>query len=382
MISSIFKTFVLSINIIAFIHCKNEVDNKAKINCSFSASLEFHTPSNTSITYKIHDFFEEKGIFVAYHYPTHALDFIDMESNKFLNKLPLESEGPDMISQVLSLYVHNLDSIFLLTQNQIICINNDGRKLLEIKVNQKNTDISGFDLEKYRIWCNPEHNQPIYYSSSQNSLYVGIKPFNTEISLENYKLPIAGRISFDSMRFHYLPIYYPEPFTKEYYGVLDNPHFLFFDDFTIAAFGAFYDLFKYDNKKLSVQALGLSSNYIQEKADYMKVNDIQSAYQDFQVMQKYFGENPRTAKLRVNRKTSMLYNLYYGPIDKDRLNYRTIGIFKMGKNGKKCSKIDEIVVSHDEYMTKIFFTLNKGLGLIDKSSTDDLLKLKIIECGQ
>lgn len=373
---SIFIFFLL-----LFSQCQ-ENTNELLNSCEFTTSSEIVVPTNTSITYKIHNVFDDDNIFIAYHYPTHSIDLIDLKSNTFLKKLNLDREGPFAIHQVQSVYVHNLDSIFLLTLNQIIAINSNGERLFEIKINRKNLDITGFDLDKYRIWCNAGHNQPIYYSAKQNSIYVGIKPYNAGVSLSNYELPIAGRISLESLEFEYLPIFYPDKFREGYFGVLDNPHTIFFDDYSIVAFGASYELYRFDNNDFSIQPFGIVSNYIKSSADMIMTDDPESAYQDAQSMQMYFRANPRTAKLRVNRHSKTLYNLYYASHNPDRLNYRTIGIFKLSNDGLACTKIDELEVEHEEYMTKMFFTTaTMGLGLIDKTSTDDLLKLKYIKCG-
>lgn len=368
--------------LLLFSQCREAAKEVSALPCEFATTAEMQVPVNTSITYKIHDMLEDDNIFVAYHYPSHSVDLLDLKTNTFIKKLSLEREGPNAVSQVLSLYVHNLDSIFLLTLNQVIGINADGQRFFAIKINRNDTDLIGFDMERFRIWCNPEHNQPIYYSEKYNSLYVALKPYETRVSMDNYSLPLAGRISLESLEFEYLPIRYPDKFQTGYFGVLDNPHLLFFDDFSVAAFGAGYDLYRFDNTEFSVQAYGLTSDYIKDHAEAVATDDPEAAFRDFEKMQAYFNNNPRTSKLRANRQSMRLYNLYYAPYDPNRLHYRTISFFEIASDGSSCRKMDERVVEHEAYMTKMFFPVtDKGLGLIDKTSTDDHLKLKFIACG-
>jgi len=375
---TLFFIFILYILLISF-QCRGGL-SYSNYSCTFVENVDITIPYNTSITYKIHQYTDEEQTFIAYHYPTHSLDFLDIANNKFIKKLILEREGPNRISQVLSLYVHNLDSIFLLTVNQLIGLDQYGTQFLSIRINQEKSEVRDFDLTKFRIWCNPEHNQPIYYSQRYNCIYVGLKPYDAQVSLENYTLPIAGRIDLKSKMFETLPIGYPLDFQTGYYGILDNPHIIFYDDFTIVGFGAYYNLFLVDNATGEIKEFNLESDYIASKANKLDSKNPQEAFSNFEVIKKHFDENPRLAKLRINRSSRNLYSLYYAPKDPDLPHYRTISIFNFNEQGSQCEKIFEWVVDHDRYMSKMFFATEKGLGLIDKTSTDDILRLVFMEC--
>ncbi len=158
--------------LVACQHSDDAITDKCNIK---QHEYEISIPTTTSVGYRIMDTDVRSGVLVGYQYRQHALDWIDLDNGAFLKHQELSRSGPDLIEQVLSLTLAGLDTIFLLTTHSIIIMNGEGKILVKKRTNRKDAQIDGLDFTKFRIWCAPEHNIPLYYSKGKNLLYIGVK---------------------------------------------------------------------------------------------------------------------------------------------------------------------------------------------------------------
>ncbi len=341
---------------------------------------EISIPPATSVGYRVMDTDVRSGVLVGYHYRQHALDWIDLDNGRFIKHQKLPKSGPNRVEQVLSLTLAGLDTVFLQTTQSIIRINGKGDILAKKLINRYDSALMRLDFKKYKIWCAPEHNIPLYFSARDRTLYVGVKSQYQRGSPEYYSSRFCGRINLDDWSFEFLDIDFPAMFQQEYFGSLDQPQVLFFDDFAIYGFQCFYDLFAYDYGSGASRPYNFSSEFLDEQAKPLINVSPAAAARDPQIIINHFNDNSKSIKIRANRSRNEIYKMYSGPKPTDSPSLHAVSIFEVDVNTQNLTKKTELVRPPEaSFSVRSFFATSRGLGLFDKS-TDDVLRLSVISC--
>lgn len=156
----------------------------------------------------------DKNILLGYNKINHSLEFIDLDNNLLYNTIELDTDGEKGIRQVVGLYCHNVDSIFIVSDFKISLINSKGDFSFTYKINRNNSELKGLDFSSYSIA--PSRNKPIYFFAPQNKLIVptNYSTYDQWSIPEHYQAPIYAEILLAEKKINQLPIFYPEEFLE------------------------------------------------------------------------------------------------------------------------------------------------------------------------
>jgi len=146
---------------------RNKEEKKFTINYALE-SLNIPISKRYLNSYQVFNTYQEdnKNKFVSYNRYTHSLNFFNLESGQIISELELEREGPSGINEILSLYFHNRDSIFIYERGYLHLMNLEGKKFRSFSLYEL------FDVEElgepnfnfyFKLNFNQENHSSIFY---------------------------------------------------------------------------------------------------------------------------------------------------------------------------------------------------------------------------
>lgn len=172
---------------------------------------------------------------VGYNTNVHSLDFFDLQSRSFSNRIALIKDGPNATSRVRQLYPHNLDSIFIFDSSGMYKLI-DSNGLVQQVYGFDNKEDSSHDL----LYGAPMSvgESRFYFNKALNELLFHVKPFvakgNRDVLREegNFDKPILAALNISTGNLRTLPIYYSE-YAKKFNDQFSSdlvPNITFSDD--------------------------------------------------------------------------------------------------------------------------------------------------------
>jgi|GEM_PF-5844088 len=150
---------------------------------------------------------------IGYNNKFHSLDIFSLNSKNFFERIPLNKEGPNMVSRVRQLHVASLDSIFLFDSSGAYkLINGNGTIRGIYGINGK--EDSDYDVS-YGVPMSINESR-FHYDKSNKCLIFHLKPFvlkgNRSVirSSSNFQKPIIGTLNLSTGIVKTLPVYYSE----------------------------------------------------------------------------------------------------------------------------------------------------------------------------
>ncbi len=184
-----------------------------------------------------------------------GIDFYNLNEKKFLKRIELDDEGPDGIIDPSALVIHNLDSMFLMNDNnQLYLFNHNGEKRARWNFNLKLPD-SILEIDKsmtgefiVAAYGKSEYlNLPFDYSKKDNSIFSRLLPLNTLQGSDEYTVlyrsPNMVQCDLASGKIIKLFGKYPEEFLKDPKPHNPFAHFVRFKNNTWIQFDSSNDVY-------------------------------------------------------------------------------------------------------------------------------------------
>lgn len=173
---------------LALISCRNrEEDNSHTINFQ---RISFPSINLNELKYRVSHYNYEQDIFAGIDFKSGTLEVWHLNPYRFAYQLPIFEDGPNRISEhLLTVYVHGPDSIFLITLQDLIIIDQKGSIVFKLPFNFENTPFR--DL---MVHYNPTLSQMSYYSAKKKSFFFSSRTANLN-SEYLYDRPIVSSIN-------------------------------------------------------------------------------------------------------------------------------------------------------------------------------------------
>ncbi len=237
----------------------NEYSNSLGINLELIEEIKIDI---SEYGYNIYDnkfvFKEGKNLFLlGYSGKSHQLDLINLTDHFIENSIILKKEGPNGIQNVFKIFVHNLDSIFIVDYQSL--------KILDIEGNIKLSLKSVF-LESELI---PEGNiinyndADTFYDANSNKFYGFYFPFkNYEGQKLSEDTPLICSIDIKTGKLEFLPIKYPYIVRNNYNLVPQRmPNIKYINNKIFYGFPFLSDIYEFDLSTRKSKSYGGKSKY-------------------------------------------------------------------------------------------------------------------------
>lgn len=150
--------------------------------------------------------FENKQKLIAYNNKRHSLDFFDLSNKKVIGQVLLESDGPNAVGSINSLYYHNQDSVFIYERGKLHIINDLG---------EKRHTFSLYDFFDAGVNGEPICNYyfKLYYEANTKSVPFYLLYHNIEQDEKSNK-PLVGKLNIEDGSVKFLPIFHTKFFKR------------------------------------------------------------------------------------------------------------------------------------------------------------------------
>lgn len=122
----------------------------------FKSSIVIELPSSVSSNLSIPFIWNEKNeeLLVAYSHSDHSVIVLNLSKRKFLKKISLSTTGPDFVQLVRAFSIYDRNTLLVGGDQYITFITFDGEVTKRLRINEVNSDFSGFDFSKGRLIVN------------------------------------------------------------------------------------------------------------------------------------------------------------------------------------------------------------------------------------
>lgn len=157
--------------------------------------INFPSENLNDLKYRIGHYNYEKDILAGVDFKSGTLEVWNLEKFKFIYQVPIFEDGPNRISEhLLTVYPHTLDSIFIVTLQDLIIINRHGSILYRISIYFENSLYKDL-IPHYSAILS----QGSYYSESRNTFYLSTQSSNRS-SEPFYDSPIIASINLQNKK--------------------------------------------------------------------------------------------------------------------------------------------------------------------------------------
>ena len=173
---------------LALLSCRNMGEvNSLTINFQ---RISFPSINLNELKYRVSHYNYKQDIFAGIDFKSGTLEVWHLNAFRFAYQLPIFEDGPNRISEhLLTVYVHGPDSIFLITLQDLIIIDQKGSIVFKLPFNFENTPYQ--DL---MVHYNPTLSQMSYYSSNKRSFFFSSRTANPN-SEYLYNRPVVSSIN-------------------------------------------------------------------------------------------------------------------------------------------------------------------------------------------
>jgi hypothetical protein len=258
--------------------CKLDVQNMLKI----------PSEKNWRGGYKISQYVKIDGedYLIGYNYSGNRIEFKNLNRKTNDHFFSLTKEGPNSIPEVVSIYFHNKDSLFILSFFSLALTDWEGNINWIEKINREGSRIKNLK-ETDIIWCDINHGSPIYFNKKEGCIYFAFKPLSY-MDESRFKQNLCGRLFLSDFRVEKFPIFLPDKFSKKYYGHFESINFLFSDDKIVYCFNHDPTIYSFNMNKIKTRIYEYHLKYTKKFAPPMS-GSIDRQSQD---AMRYVNENP------------------------------------------------------------------------------------------
>ncbi len=313
-----------AISVILIIGCKPvpleeatfQPPSACEIDSSFNLEIPVEQPYSHDYRYTQIVTIDEKVILIGINKYANQLDFINLTDKKPEKWLTFESDGPVSMPSLKAFYYHNADSIFLFNDYKIGLADSKGKFAFVIKVNNPNSPVKGIDFSETYLHARAE--DPLYFDPEAGWLYFGLHHVaHNQWSKDYYRHSICGRLDLSDLAFEVLPIYFPDSYKLNRYGLLNNYNITYSANKIIYNFNNSSKIFIFDTGTASVKSIRAESKFAVADAAIYKGED-----RDVENLIEHADENPIYLKIIPELSTGNFYRFTWLPEPEKNLKKR------------------------------------------------------------
>ncbi len=308
--SNLFLVFV----ILNLINCSiNKESSSELIHPTSIRKMNTHVKIDTcsidlDITYLFnYKKFSTNGILYAgYNNQIHSIDLFDLEKQLPIQQLRLFKEGPESVQRVEGIYFHNLDSIFVLSDNYLMLFNSEGKLSNRISINGASPNEL---FQSYYFTAGNERNN-IFFDRNTNCMYLQANDVKiSQCSKEHFSTNLVGKIYLNKVEFGLLPISFSSLYNENYYGFNDQPEFsLVAGGKIVYNFPIESSVYFYDLNGDSVLSYGGESSFSPSMASPLSW----SSCRDTDEKMRHFIENVKYCRIIYDSYNNLYYRFHHG----------------------------------------------------------------------
>lgn len=255
--------------------------------------------------------------YFGYSFQLNQLEWFDLGKKKAIGKLPLnETSGRAQAPSIFSFYVHNLDSIFLLSLTKLQMVNAKGKVLFSKKINQAALgEKSGIDFNRYSVYNTPMNDSPLYFSAVKNQLFFPVKANTSRYSKEKFKAPLCGAYDLEKDQFQLLPVPFPDEYRDRFYP-FDKARMTFLEDRILYSFSFSSKVYIYDHKTQTIHNYDAKSRQLPNEAAPLKKSEIR----DNKANLRHISLHSDFLGLHYDEEKERYYRLAFAPYEDHLMN--------------------------------------------------------------
>ncbi len=291
-------------SLLVLISCNSQVNENAEKKLSISIEPKFISTGNSLAQFYSFNQVRNDSL-LLFNAFKHSLEVVDLAVDSVVNRIQLESDGPNAVTDIRAFYFHNRDSIFLAEENfSVALVDSKG----ELK-NRYTDFLANFPPdEKDKVYSNSpslEFASQILYEPSQKEILLYFMPFN-----QPEKKRIFASYSLETGKSKSLPIHLPEQYLDK---KLDLSK-LFLTSGTVDRSGFTYlfsgspFVFRYDFHTKKVASFEANPPW-----DKVKADDIPFGSMSSEQKQAFMRENPFYFKIYFDPYQNLYYRLSSPP---------------------------------------------------------------------
>ncbi|MBC6995980.1 DUF4221 family protein [Neolewinella lacunae] len=279
-------------------------------NCQIDKSDILDVPNlGFDTKYRHTQYLEVNGqaLLFAYSQKFSRIDVLNLKNGEHQPSITLAQEGPEAVGDISSFHVISLDSIAILTFQDFLFVNNEGKVLDRMKINGSNADFTGLDFKKHFLYNSLMNTSPILpmaggrwavavrridASRDMPAFYTGTKMVLLD--------PRTKTIQETGIEF-------PEEFRSANYPVTSLLACRDRDGITFA-FGSAMGLYHYQEASGQISTVKLVGDTYEKGMDTF-VGDVY----DTKSLNSYVSENSQMVSLLFNPYLGHYYRFNYGP---------------------------------------------------------------------
>lgn len=187
--------------------------------------------------------------FIGYHEIINALDLYNISERKFVKRIELAEKGPNSINSINSIFIHNLDSIFIEESSSLVIIDTIGK--IRRRINLRGEEIFNNNKIPYGIFTSTL-NFSIKYSSKNNTVLLYYAPREFEYFSNKYLMTsFLGEISLANItpKITLLPLKYSSYYLKGKdigFGSMFQPNVTIYKDLIVYNFPIESNIYTYN----------------------------------------------------------------------------------------------------------------------------------------
>lgn len=304
--------------------------------------------------------YNDTSYLVGFSGRMNSLKFFNLSSKKFSKHVKIDRKGPNGIDHISGFYVHNWDSIFIISFNRLVLIDSSSivkssYDLFELGIQDFEGDASiGVDL-----------GIGLHYSKQRNSVFVKYVPKDVPFgSKEFYSKPFLAELSLDCLDLKTIPFEYTIYVRDNYLASMDVPHVSFEGSMIFCCFKGESNIYSFDLENERTKEYGGRSSYTKPFAAPLERNASREE------KSKHSVESVSYLNLRYDPYRDLYYRLHFGDIkhkgsdDMDAINatYREKGLYLMIFNSK-LELIKETALEKYTYVPEFYGISEEGIFL-------------------
>lgn len=225
-------------------------------------------------SYSLIDTYSDFGANYVYAYNPymHSLDILNLTDQKISQHIPLSEHGSNKISRsILNFTVQNMDSIFIVSDQEITLINRNGevvRRMFPLEM-PRSTELPESVLRGKGLFNLYEAN--VYYNKGSNSFWISSDQVDKKKMDDVFAWEVL--LDSDSVVLHRFP--YPEGMNgmAEYFPYKNIPNIRFGKEGVWYNYPALSDMFFYDISTNAIESYVLLSELTENAVSPLECND-------------------------------------------------------------------------------------------------------------
>lgn len=293
-----------------------QLSSTCAIDSSFSIEISAEHPYSHDYRYTQIVTIDKKVILIGINKYANQLDFINLTDKKPKKWLTFENEGPVSMPSLKAFYYHNADSIFLFNDYKIGMADSRGKFAFVVKINTPSSPVKGLNFSEVYLHARAE--DPLYFDPTSGCLYFGLHHVaHNQWSKDYYRHSICGRLDLADMTFESLPIYFPDSYKLNRYGLLNNYNITYNANKIIYNFNNSSKIFIFDTGTASVKSIRAESKFAVADAAIYKGED-----RDVENLIEHADENPIYLKIIPDLSSGNFFRFAWLPESEKNLKKR------------------------------------------------------------